>query len=97
MASSTNIKVVCRYALQDVFARGSTDHETINSTSFRPLNSLEMREGGEIVVSFAENMQTVQLKSAAIGQGPEKDGFVFDRVFPMGTQQIEVFDYGVKE
>ncbi|CAL1704439.1 unnamed protein product [Somion occarium] len=53
MASSTNIKVVCR---------------------FRPPNSIEQREGGEIVVSFAENL-----------------------VFPPGTQQHEVFDYGVKD
>ena len=29
--------------------------------------------------------------------GPEANGFTFDRVFPMGTQQHEVFDYGVKE
>ncbi|KAG6890681.1 hypothetical protein C0995_005053 [Termitomyces sp. Mi166 len=76
MASSTNIKVVCR---------------------FRPPNAIEAREGGEICVSFDDNLQTVQLRSAAVGSGPEKDGFTFDRVFPMGTKQVEVFDYGVKE
>ncbi|KAG6818099.1 hypothetical protein H0H87_000003 [Tephrocybe sp. NHM501043] len=76
MASSTNIKVVCR---------------------FRPPNAIEAREGGEICVSFADNLQTVQLRSAALGSGPERDGFTFDRVFPMGTQQNEVFDYGVKD
>ncbi|CAL1704438.1 unnamed protein product [Somion occarium] len=76
MASSTNIKVVCR---------------------FRPPNSIEQREGGEIVVSFAENLGTVSMRSAQLGSGPEKDGFTFDRVFPPGTQQHEVFDYGVKD
>lgn len=63
---------------------------------FRPQNSIENREGGEIVVSFDENFKTVKLRSAQLSQGPEKDGFNFDRVFPMGTNQIEVFDYGVK-
>ncbi|KIO26249.1 hypothetical protein M407DRAFT_235490 [Tulasnella calospora MUT 4182] len=62
---------------------------------FRPQNSLELREGGEIVVNFDENLQTVKPKSTAGLVGPEKDGFTFDRVFPMGTQQYEVFDYGV--
>ncbi|KAG6866930.1 hypothetical protein C0991_003846 [Blastosporella zonata] len=76
MASSTNIKVVCR---------------------FRPPNAIEAREGGEICVSFNDNLQTVQLRSAALGSGPERDGFTFDRVFPMGTKQNEVFDYGVKD
>jgi kinesin family protein 5 len=37
------------------------------------------------------------MKSTQVGSGPEKDGFTFDRVFPMGTKQHEVFDYGVKE
>ena len=61
------------------------------------MNAIEQREGGEIVVAFDENLQTVQLKSNQVGSGPEKDGFTFDRVFPMGTKQHEVFDYGVKE
>jgi kinesin family member 5 len=64
---------------------------------FRPPNSLELREGSDIVVSFDDNLQTVQLRSAQVSSGPEKDGFSFDRVFPMGTKQDEVFDYGVKE
>lgn len=46
-------------------------------------------------MSFDENLRTVQLKSAQ--SGPERDGFTFDRVFPMGTQQVEIFEYGVKE
>jgi len=64
---------------------------------FRPVNALEQREGGDVVVSFDENLQTVHLKSAQTMSGPEKDGFTFDRVFSMGTKQHEVFDYGVKE
>ncbi|KAH6918553.1 kinesin heavy chain [Coprinopsis sp. MPI-PUGE-AT-0042] len=76
MASSTNIKVVCR---------------------FRPVNKIEEREGGEIVVSFSENLQTVQVKSAQLSSGPERDGFTFDRVFPMQTKQEEIFEYGVKD
>ncbi|KAG9119887.1 hypothetical protein FRC07_004867, partial [Ceratobasidium sp. 392] len=63
---------------------------------FRPPNSIEIREGGEIVVSFDDNLQTVKVRSAQQVQGPEKDGFTFDRVFPMGTKQQEVFDYGVR-
>lgn len=61
------------------------------------MNAIELREGGDIVVSFDENLQTTHVRSAQISQGPEKDGFTFDRVFPMGTKQNEVFDYGVKE
>lgn len=64
---------------------------------FRPPNALELREGSDIIVSFDDNLQTVQLRSAQVSSGPEKDGFSFDRVFPMGTKQDEVFDYGVKE
>ncbi|KDQ60802.1 hypothetical protein JAAARDRAFT_31783 [Jaapia argillacea MUCL 33604] len=64
---------------------------------FRPMNSLEIRENSEIVVSFADNQQSVRLRSQALVQGPERDGFTFDRVFPMATKQHEVFDYGVKE
>ena len=64
---------------------------------FRPQNSIELREGGEIVVSFSDDLSTVNVKSAQLSSGPEKDGFTFDRVFPMGTKQVEVFDYGVKE
>lgn len=64
---------------------------------FRPPNALELREGGEIVVSFDGNLQTVMMRNSQAVSGPEKDGFTFDRVFPMGTKQHEVFDYGVKE
>ena len=61
------------------------------------MNKIEEREGGEIVVSFSENLQTVALRSAQVSSGPEKDGFTFDRVFPMQTKQHEIFEYGVKE
>ena len=54
---------------------------------------MELNEGGEIVVEFDENLKTVRPKSTANLIGPEKDGFTFDRVFPMTTQQYEVFDY----
>lgn len=63
---------------------------------FRPQNSIELREGGEIVVAFDDSLRTVKLKSTQLATGPEKDGFTFDRVFSMGTKQHEVFDYGVK-
>ena len=64
---------------------------------FRPVNSIETREGGEVVVSFDDNLATVFMKSAALSSGPEKDGFTFDRVFPIETKQAEIFEYGVKE
>ncbi|KAJ6547612.1 kinesin heavy chain [Mycena capillaripes] len=64
---------------------------------FRPTNAIEQREGGEIVATFSDDLTTVQMRSNSLGSGPEKDGFTFDRVFPMGTKQHEVFDYGVKE
>lgn len=76
---------------------GSVQLTWLRLGSFRPPNALELREGGEIVVSFSDNLQTVQLRSAQLSSGPEKDGFTFDRVFPPGTKQHEVFDYGVKE
>ncbi|KZT59011.1 kinesin-domain-containing protein [Calocera cornea HHB12733] len=63
---------------------------------FRPQNSLEIKEGGEVVVGFDDSQATVSLRSTGGLSGPEKDGFTFDRVFPMGTKQHEVFDYGVK-
>ena len=56
---------------------------------------LWLREGGEVIASFDDNLHTVQLKSNL--SGPERDGFTFDRVFPMDAQQVEIFEYGVKE
>lgn len=49
------------------------------------------------MVAFNDDLTTVQLRSLQSSTGPDRDGFTFDRVFPMGTQQQEVFDYGVKE
>lgn len=99
--SSNNIKVICRYVILHPFRSLSpyNHHPRTRSTRqrFRPPNGLELREGGDIIVSFDDNLQTVQLRSAQVSSGPEKDGFSFDRVFPMGTKQDEVFDYGVKE
>ena len=81
--------------------RSEAFHRTYNThpecVRFRPTNAIETREGGEICVSFDGNLQTVQLRSASLGSGPEKDGFTFDRVFPMETKQNEIFEYGVKE
>lgn len=37
------------------------------------------------------------MRAAQLASGPEKDGFTFDRAFPPGTKQHEVFDYGVKD
>lgn len=64
---------------------------------FRPPNSIEKREGGENVVTFDDSLTKVQLRSQQTTNGPERDGFAFDRVFTMDTKQHEVFDYGVKE
>ena len=44
------------------------------------------------MVTFDENLTTVQTQASS-GQ----DRFTFDRVFPPGTKQQEVFEYGVKE
>ncbi|KAI9623511.1 hypothetical protein KEM48_009406 [Puccinia striiformis f. sp. tritici PST-130] len=39
---------------------------------------------------------SVKLKSQEGMKGPDAAGFTFDRVFPMDTKQVEVFEYGVK-
>ena len=84
-------------ALPSISSYNLTFKTDLPVNRFRPPNSLEIREGSDIIVSFDDNLQTVQLRSAQVSSGPEKDGFTFDRVFPMGTKQDEVFDYGVKE
>ncbi|KAG1715698.1 hypothetical protein ID866_1461 [Astraeus odoratus] len=68
MASSTNIKVVCR---------------------FRPPNALELREGGEIIVSFDDNLQTVMMRNSQAVSGPEKDGFTFDRGADIDSEEFK--------
>jgi kinesin family protein 5 len=65
---------------------------------FRPPNSLEMREGGDIVVEFdgppdSNSHTTVKVKGAAA----EASGFTFDKVFGMNTRQQDVFEFGIKE
>ncbi|TFK29955.1 kinesin heavy chain [Coprinopsis marcescibilis] len=64
---------------------------------FRPVNKIEEREGGDVVVSFSDNFTTAFMRSAQLSSGPEKDGFTFDRVFPMNTNQLEIFEYGIKD
>lgn len=65
---------------------------------FRPPNALEMREGGDIVVDFegapdSDTMTNVKVKGAIAEGG----AFTFDKVFPMGTRQQDVFEFGIKE
>ena len=81
-----------------IFSRNSFLLITVHFLSrFRPPNAIEQREGGETIASFDDNYTTVAIRSAATSSGPEKDGFTFDRIFPPGAKQHEVFDYGVKE
>ena len=64
---------------------------------FRPPNALELREGGDIVVDFSDDGTLVKMIKGGGTSGPEASGFVFDRVFPMGTAQKDVFEFGIKE
>ncbi|KAG0371856.1 hypothetical protein BGX24_001071 [Mortierella sp. AD032] len=57
---------------------------------FRPQNSLEIREGGQPIINYDDNGQTVKVDS--------KDypgNFTFDRVFPSDSKQKDVFDYSI--
>lgn len=63
---------------------------------FRPPNSLELREGGEIVVTFSGS-DGVKLRSQEAIKGAEGGGFTFDKVFDMQATQAQVFNYGVRE
>ncbi|KAL7411531.1 kinesin heavy chain [Mrakia frigida] len=65
---------------------------------FRPLNSIETREGSKIIVAFDDNKKTLNLTGEAVAlAGSEKDGFTFDRVFGMRTLQSEIYEYGIQE
>ncbi|KAN0061730.1 hypothetical protein ACQY0O_005722 [Thecaphora frezii] len=64
---------------------------------FRPPNALELRENGEIIVDFSDDGTLVKMTKGGGTSGPEANGFVFDRVFPMGTRQRDVFEFGIKE
>ncbi|KAJ9120963.1 hypothetical protein QFC22_002899 [Naganishia vaughanmartiniae] len=87
-SNGNNIKVVCR---------------------FRPMNRMETDAQSEECIDVDENLTTVRMKSRLASgggsggggsdgalPGPEKDGFTFDRVFPSDSQQVEIFDFGVK-
>lgn len=64
---------------------------------FRPPNALELREAGnDPIVIINDEGNSVKLKSQEGMKGPDAAGFTFDRVFPMDTKQVEVFEYGVK-
>ena len=64
---------------------------------FRPPNSLELREGGQIVVSISEDGTGVKLRSQEAMKGVEAGGFTFDKVFDMQATQAQVFNFGVRE
>lgn len=48
------------------------------------------------MVQISPDNTNVKLKTQEGVKGPEADGFTFDRVFNPGTQQEEVFEYGVR-
>ncbi|KAJ1551783.1 hypothetical protein HK096_010041, partial [Nowakowskiella sp. JEL0078] len=55
---------------------------------FRPQNSREIKEKGEIVVSFDDDRTTVKLESK------EYPGvFAFDKIFEWNQSQADIFDY----
>lgn len=67
-------------------------------TRFRPPNSLELREGGDIVVDFDGPPDTdIQTNVKIKGAAAEGGNFTFDKVFPMNTRQQDVFEFGIKE
>ena len=57
---------------------------------FRPPNSIEQREGSDIVVDFSDDGSLVKMTKGVSTSGPEAGGFVFDKVFPMNTKQRDV-------
>ncbi|KAH8914189.1 P-loop containing nucleoside triphosphate hydrolase protein, partial [Atractiella rhizophila] len=63
---------------------------------FRPPNATEKSLNSDIIVQIDDDRTTVKLKSQETMKGPDAAGFAFDRVFPMETQQEEVFEYGVR-
>ncbi|KAG0303813.1 hypothetical protein BGZ97_001740, partial [Linnemannia gamsii] len=57
---------------------------------FRPQNALEIKEGGQPIINYDDNGQTVKVDSK------EYPGtFTFDRVFPSDSKQKDVFDYSI--
>ncbi|KAE8152836.1 P-loop containing nucleoside triphosphate hydrolase protein [Aspergillus avenaceus] len=57
---------------------------------FRPQNKVELGSGGEPIVDF-ENEQSCLINSRE-GSG----SFTFDRVFPMDSQQTDIFDFSIR-
>ncbi|KAK5710493.1 hypothetical protein LTR17_018849 [Elasticomyces elasticus] len=57
---------------------------------FRPLNSIEVKAGGDQVVDFtSEDTCSISSKEAS-------GSFTFDRIFPTNTPQQDVFDYSIR-
>ncbi|KAK9462128.1 P-loop containing nucleoside triphosphate hydrolase protein [Lipomyces oligophaga] len=57
---------------------------------FRPQNSIEQRLGGSDIVQFpSENSCFIEAKDFS-------GSFTFDRVFPAGSKQSDVFDYSIR-
>ncbi|KAK5069927.1 hypothetical protein LTR64_007891 [Lithohypha guttulata] len=57
---------------------------------FRPQNKIELANGGQTVVQF-EGVDTVTVSSNEVNAP-----FTFDRVFPMESQQAEIFDFSIR-
>ncbi|KAF9196177.1 hypothetical protein BGZ49_002890 [Haplosporangium sp. Z 27] len=57
---------------------------------FRPQNALEIREGGQPIITFDDNGQSVKVDSKEY-----PGSFTFDRVFSWESKQKDVFDYSI--
>ncbi|KAJ5707640.1 hypothetical protein N7488_007441 [Penicillium malachiteum] len=57
---------------------------------FRPQNKVELSSGGTPIVDF-ENEE-----SCAISSREGTGSFTFDRVFPMGSAQADIFDFSIR-
>ncbi|KAJ5998286.1 hypothetical protein N7451_006096 [Penicillium sp. IBT 35674x] len=57
---------------------------------FRPQNKVELGSGGTPIVDF-ENEE-----SCAINSREGTGSFTFDRVFPMGSPQADIFDFSIR-
>ncbi|KAI5821176.1 P-loop containing nucleoside triphosphate hydrolase protein [Pyronema omphalodes] len=70
---------------------GTGSYNTIKVVArFRPQNSVELREGGEPIVTFSSD-DTCELRSKdAAGS------FTFDRVFDMQSKQKDIFEFSIK-
>lgn len=64
------------------------------------MNRMELENASEECISINDattvRMRALSAAGGAAASGPEKDGFTFDRVFPSDSQQVEIFDFGVK-